>query len=246
MTERLQKLISASGLMSRRAAEDCISAGRVSVNGKTAELGCKADMETDNILVDGRPLPSAGDMVYIMLNKPRGYVTTLSDEKGRKNVSELVRDIPQRVYPVGRLDMYSEGLLLLTNDGDFANRMMHPSHEVKKTYMTWVQGDNIDAAAEMLRAPMALDGFTTAGAEVRVTERFDVGAILEITIHEGKNRQIRRMCEKAGLKVTKLRRISEGGVSLGELKSGKWRRLTEAEIELLHAVGSGGERDEQR
>ncbi len=245
MTERLQKLISASGLMSRRAAEDCISAGRVSVNGKTAELGCKADIEIDNILVDGRPLPSVGDKVYIMLNKPRGYVTTLSDEKGRKNVSELVRDIPQRVYPVGRLDMYSEGLLLLTNDGDFANRMMHPSHEVKKTYMTWVQGDNIDAAAEMLRGPMALDGFMTAGAEVHVRERFDAGAVLEITIHEGKNRQIRRMCEKAGLKVTKLRRISEGGVSLGELKSGKWRRLTEAELGLLCAEGSGGERNER-
>lgn len=245
MTERLQKLISASGLMSRRAAEDCISAGRVSVNGKTAELGCKADIETDNILVDGRPLPSAGDKVYIMLNKPRGYVTTLRDEKGRKNVSELVRDIPQRVYPVGRLDMYSEGLLLLTNDGDFANRMMHPSHEVKKTYLTWVQGGSIDAAAEILRVPMDLDGFTTAGAEVRVTEHFDAGAVLEITIHEGRNRQIRRMCEKAGLKVTKLRRIAEGGVSLGELKSGKWRRLTAAELELLHTEGSGGEQNEQ-
>lgn len=246
MTERLQKLISASGLMSRRAAEECISAGRVSVNGETAALGCKADRETDNILVDGRPLPSAGDKVYIMLNKPRGYVTTLSDEKGRKNVSELVRDMPQRVYPVGRLDMYSEGLLLLTNDGDFANCMMHPSHEVEKTYLTWVQGEDIDAAAEMLRAPMALDGTMTAGAQVGIKERFNAGAILEITIHEGKNRQIRRMCERAGLKVTKLRRVSEGGVSLGKLRSGKWRRLTEAELEQLFGHGCGGGRDEQQ
>ena len=170
MTERLQKIISAAGLMSRRAAEECISAGRVSVNGVTAALGDKADPDTDSILVDGAPLPSGSEKVYIMLNKPKGYVTTMKDEKGRKNVSELVKGCGVRVYPVGRLDMYSEGLLLMTNDGDFANRMMHPSHNVSKTYHTWVQGQDIGPAMECLRQPMELDGYVTHPAEVELVE----------------------------------------------------------------------------
>ena len=143
MKERLQKIISASGLMSRRAAEELIAAGKVSVNGVTASLGDKAEAETDKILVDGKGLPSAGEKIYIMLNKPRGYVTTLSDEKGRRDVSQLVKELGTRLYPVGRLDMYSEGLLIMTNDGNFANRLMHPSHEIDKTYRTWVTGADI-------------------------------------------------------------------------------------------------------
>ena len=166
MQERIQKLIPAAGLMSRRAAETLITDGRVKINGHTATIGEKADPATDTILVDGKLLPESGDKVYIMLNKPRGYVTTMSDEKGRRDVTELVRNVPCRVYPVGRLDMYSEGLLLLTNDGDFANYMMHPSHNVDKTYLTRVEGEDIGLAMEYLREPMELDGYVVDGAEV--------------------------------------------------------------------------------
>ena len=233
MKERLQKIISASGLMSRRAAEELIAAGKVSVNGATAALGDKAEAGTDRILVDGKVLPSAGEKLYIMLNKPRGYVTTLSDEKGRKNVSELVKELGTRLYPVGRLDMYSEGLLLMTNDGDFANLLMHPSHEIDKCYHTWVKGEDMGWAVELLRCPMEIDGYVTSPAEVDILELKGEEALLAITIHEGRNRQVRKMCEAAGLKVTRLMRVSEGGVELGTLKSGKWRRLTEEELDML-------------
>ena len=233
MKERLQKIISASGLMSRRAAEELIAAGQVSVNGVTASLGDKAEAETDKILVDGKALPSAGEKIYIMLNKPRGYVTTLSDEKGRRNVSELVKELGTRLYPVGRLDMYSEGLLLMTNDGDFANRLMHPSHQVDKCYHTWVKGEDMGWAVELLRCPMEIDGYVTSPAQVDILELKGEEALLGITIHEGRNRQVRKMCEAAGLKVTRLMRVSEGGVELGTLKSGRWRRLTEEELNML-------------
>ena len=233
MKERLQKIISASGLMSRRAAEELIAAGKVSVNGVTAALGDKAEAGIDRILVDGKALPSAGEKLYIMLNKPRGYVTTLSDEKGRKNVSELVKELGTRLYPVGRLDMYSEGLLLMTNDGDFANRLMHPSHQVEKCYHTWVRGEDMGWAVELLRCPMEIDGYVTSPAQVDILELKGEEALLGITIHEGRNRQVRKMCEAAGLKVTRLMRVSEGGVKLGTLKSGRWRRLTEEELNML-------------
>lgn len=233
MKERLQKIISASGLMSRRAAEELIAAGKVSVNGVTAALGDKAEAGVDKILVDGKALPSAGEKLYIMLNKPRGYVTTLSDEKGRKNVSELVKELGTRLYPVGRLDMYSEGLLLMTNDGDFANRLMHPSHQVDKCYHTWVKGEDMGWAVELLRCPMEIDGYVTSPAQVDILELKGEEALLGITIHEGRNRQVRKMCEAAGLKVTRLMRVSEGGVELGTLKSGRWRRLTEEELNML-------------
>ena len=233
MKERLQKIISASGLMSRRAAEELIAAGKVSVNGVTAALGDKAEAGVDQILVDGKALPSAGEKLYIMLNKPRGYVTTLSDEKGRKNVTELIKELGTRLYPVGRLDMYSEGLLLMTNDGDFANRLMHPSHEIDKCYHTWVKGEDMGWAVELLRCPMEIDGYVTSPAEVDILELKGEEALLAITIHEGRNRQVRKMCEAAGLKVTRLMRVSEGGVKLGTLKSGKWRRLTEEELDML-------------
>ncbi len=236
MTERLQKIIAASGLMSRRAAEECITAGRVTVNGEIASLGQKADPEQDLILVDGKALSMTEDKVYIMLNKPKGYVTTLKDEKGRKDVTELVKDLGVRVYPVGRLDMYSEGLLLMTNDGDFANRMMHPSHEVEKTYMTWVSGQDIGFCMELLRQSMEIDGYVIAPAEVELVELQPGGAVLLITIHEGRNRQVRKMCELVGLKVTKLRRIQEADLTLGELRPGKWRHLSPEELERLRQM----------
>ena len=231
--ERLQKLIAAAGLMSRRAAEECISAGRVSVNGRTAQLGDRADPAADEIRVDGRLLPREAEKVYIMLNKPRGYVTTLRDEKGRRDVTQLLRGLQTRVYPVGRLDLDSEGLLLLTNDGDFANALMHPSHEVDKRYEVWVKGPVTEAALAALRRPMTLDGYTLRPAAVELAETLEDGARLFITIHEGRNRQVRRMCEQVGWKVTRLRRVSEGSLKLGALKTGCWRPLTGEELAEL-------------
>ena len=233
MTERIQKLISAAGLMSRRAAEEAIMAGRVTVNGEKAKLGDKADPDLDRIAVDGKELPRQDSKVYIMLNKPRGYVTTLHDEKGRKNVTELVDGLDSRVYPVGRLDMYSEGLLFLTNDGDFANRVMHPSHELNKVYHTWVTGDNVEKAAHRLRRPMDIDGVRVQAKGVDIVQCFPGGALLSVTIGEGRNRQVRKMCELADLKVTRLLRVEEGGIELGNLKSGCWRHLSKNEIKKL-------------
>ena len=236
MEERLQKIIAASGMMSRRAAEELISAGKVRVNGEIAVLGQKADALRDRISVNGKALAPTEEKVYIMLNKPKGYVTTLSDEKGRPTVAELVKGTGLRLYPVGRLDMYSEGLLILTNDGEFANRLMHPSGGVEKSYRTAVTGDNIPGAAEKLKESMLIDGYRTHGAEVEIEKLTPSGAVLLITIHEGRNRQVRKMCEQVGLKVTRLIRVSEGGVRLGELKSGAWRELTKSEIaKLTHA-----------
>ncbi len=239
MMERIQKLISAAGLMSRRAAEEAIRAGRVSVNGVKAGLGDRADPVLDRITVDGRELPRGETKRYLMLNKPRGYVTTLHDEKGRRNVTELMEGVGCRVYPVGRLDMYSEGLLLMTNDGDFSNRVMHPSHEVSKTYRTWVTGENVEKAVRQLRRPMDIDGCRVCAKGVDIVQCFPGGALLSITIGEGRNRQVRRMCEQAGLKVTRLLRVAEGGVELGELKTGCWRPLTKREIDLLLGKGRG-------
>ncbi len=231
MTERLQKIISARGLASRRAAEEMIQAGRVTLNGTTATLGQSADPDADEILVDGKPLPSPQRQVYILLHKPRGYVTTLSDEKGRKNVTQLV-DCGTRVYPVGRLDMDSEGLLLLTNDGEFAKRVMHPSHEVEKTYEVWVTGHH-EAAPALLSRPVELDGRPIRRPDVKLLWADERKAKYLVTIHEGRNRQVRRMCEAAGMHVTRLRRIREGKLQLGDLPLGKWRYLTEEEVKYL-------------
>ena len=228
MTERLQKILSARGVASRRAAETMIMDGRVTVNGTVAALGQTADPEKDEILLDGKPLPSGGKYVYILLHKPRGYVTTLSDEKRRKTAAQLVSDCGTRVYPVGRLDMDSEGLLLFTNDGEFANRLMHPKHEVQKTYLTWVAGFS-ETALEQLKQPVMLDGYRIQPPKVRVVKP----GLLEITIHEGRNRQVRRMCDAAGMHVTRLKRIREGNLSLGDLPLGKWRYLTEDEVNSL-------------
>ena len=228
MTERLQKILASRGVCSRRKAEELINAGRVTVNGGVATLGQSADPEVDEILLDGSPLPSGGDYVYIMLHKPRGYVTTLSDEKGRANVTQLV-NCGTRVYPVGRLDMDSEGLLLLTNDGEFANHLMHPKAEVNKTYEVWVNGYQVGAEKKLER-PITLDGYTIRPPQVKLLSTQGATARLHITIHEGRNRQVRRMCQAAGLHVTRLRRISEGKLTLGELPKGKWRYLTPDEV----------------
>ena len=236
MEERLQKLLSAAGVCSRRAAETYLTAGRVTVNGEPARLGQKADPDRDEILVDGRPLTPRAKPVYILLNKPRGYVTTLSDERGRKTVAELVADCGARVYPVGRLDLDSEGLLLLTNDGDWAQHLLHPSHEVEKTYHVSVFGPVAGAAAR-LAAMTDLEGEPIRPARVEVLRQTARTAVLAVTIHEGKNRQIRRMCTRCGLTVKRLRRVQEGPLKLGNLPSGKWRDLTENEVETLRTEG---------
>ena len=232
MTERLQKIISARGLVSRRKAEELIQAGRVRCNGAVAVLGDSADPDIDEILVDGKPLPTPKEYVYIMLNKPRGYVTTLSDEKGRPNAAQLI-DCGTRVYPVGRLDMDSEGLLLFTNDGEFANRLMHPKHEVDKTYRVLVDGFT-EENLEKLKKPIELDGYTIRTPGVKLLRIRDRGqAQLLVTIHEGRNRQVRRMCSAAGMNVLRLQRISEGKLKLGTLELGKWRYLTTEEVAQL-------------
>lgn len=232
MTERLQKILSARGIASRRRAEEWIAAGRVTVNGRVAGIGDRADPRTDQILLDGKPLPASGAGVYILLNKPRGYVTTLSDERGRKTVAELVADCGARVYPVGRLDMDSEGLLLLTNDGDFANRLAHPSHEVEKVYEVWVR-DYTPEAAKLLGRPIELDGRPIRPPKVALLEAAGEKARFRVTIHEGRNRQVRRMCQAAGMEVTRLRRIAEGPLKLGTLPAGAWRHLTAEEVAAL-------------
>ena len=236
MEERLQKLLSAAGVCSRRAAEAYLTAGRVTVNGEPARLGQKADPDRDEILVDGRPLAPRAKPVYILLNKPRGYVTTLSDERGRKTVAELVADCGARVYPVGRLDLDSEGLLLLTNDGDWAQHLLHPSHEVEKTYHVSVFGPVAGAAAR-LAAMTDLEGEPIRPARVEVLRQTARTAVLAVTIHEGKNRQIRRMCARCGLTVKRLRRVQEGPLKLGNLPTGKWRDLSENEVEALRTEG---------
>lgn len=228
MEERLQKILSSAGICSRRKAEELLLAGRVTVNGLPAGLGDKADPEHDRVQVDGADIGSASARTYIMLHKPRGYVTTLSDEKGRKTVAELVANCPARVWPVGRLDMDSEGLLLLTDNGELTNRLTHPSHRVEKEYHVQVSGD-ISRAIPKLRIPMVLDG---EEMEADLVAQLD-GRWLKIIIHQGKNRQIRRMCAAAGLTVIRLKRVREGQVYLGDLQPGKWRELTNEEISLL-------------
>ena len=230
--ERLQKIIAARGLCSRRQAEKWIEEGRVRVNGNTARLGDTADVTEDVIEVDGKRLPKAGKKLYLMLNKPRGYVTTLSDEKGRKNAAELVAGCGIRVYPVGRLDMDSEGLLLFTNDGEFANLMMHPRHEVDKVYRVWVTNFSPEKL-EALKEPIELDGYRIKKPKVKPVRMEPTRAILDVTIHEGRNRQVRRMCQAAGLEGARLKRSAEGGLRIGELKPGAWRYLEPRELELL-------------
>lgn len=231
MQQRLQKCISEAGIASRRAAEAMIASGRVTVNGMCAVLGQSADPETDDIRIDGTPLPSAAEKVYVMLNKPRGYVTTLKDERGRKTVAELVASLGVRLYPVGRLDLDSEGLLILTNDGAVANCLMHPSHNIAKTYEVDVSGADPAEAAEIIRGVTELDGYAVRPAEVTVLP----GRRLSVTIHEGRNRQVRKLCKLAGLRVHRLVRVSEGELRLGNLPPRAWRCLTAEEIAYLRS-----------
>lgn len=231
MQERVQKILASCGIASRRKAEEMICQGRVRIGERICQLGDTADRDTDAIFVDGVPVKSQEEKVYIMLNKPRGYVTTMEDEKGRKTVRDLV-DCGVRVYPVGRLDMDSEGLLLMTNDGDLTNRLIHPTHQVEKTYDVWVKNYRSGGEKAMSR-PMDIDGYRIAPARVRCRWSEGDKARLMVTIHEGRNRQIRKMAEQCGMTVTRLRRIQEGPVSLGNLPVGDWRYLTENEIQSL-------------
>ena len=229
MEQRLQKILSNYGVASRRKAEQMIIDRRVCVNGNTASLGDVADDEEDVIEVDGVRLKRQPARVVLMLNKPRGYVCTLSDEKGRKNVAELVSGCGARVYPVGRLDLNSEGLLLLTNDGELANRLTHPKKEVDKVYLVWLS-QYIPGCEDSIASPIEIDGRPTSPAKVEKLRQEGETALLRITIHEGRNRQIRRLCERANVTVTRLRRVAEGSLQLGDLKPGQWRVLTEEEI----------------
>jgi 23S rRNA pseudouridine2605 synthase len=233
--ERLQKVIAAAGLCSRRAAETLLAEGRVSVNGQTAHVGDRADPEHDTVTVDGKPVGRQEKTVYLMLNKPRGYVTTLSDEQGRSTVAELVEGVGVRVFPVGRLDLQSEGLLLMTNDGALMQRLIHPKYEVSKTYWLNVAG-NVRGAAGRLAAVTSLEGEQIRPARVELLRETGNTAELSVTIHEGKNRQIRRMCESCDLIVKRLRRVREHTLELGDLPEGQWRYLTDAEVAALQGA----------
>ncbi|MBE6940503.1 MAG: rRNA pseudouridine synthase [Ruminococcaceae bacterium] len=232
MTERLQKLMAAAGLCSRRTAEQWLEAGRVRVNGEPARLGQKADPDHDRIEVDGKPLHIRPQLVYLMLHKPRGYVTTLSDELGRKTAAELVADCGVRVFPVGRLDKDSEGLLLFTNDGDLMQELIHPRYEIEKVYRVTVSG-RLPGAAERLAAVDRLEDGPILPAKVTVLEEKADRTVLQVIICQGKNRQIRRMCQSVDLNVLRLQRVQEHTLSLGNLKAGKWRYLTETEVQQL-------------
>ncbi|MCI9415413.1 MAG: rRNA pseudouridine synthase [Clostridiales bacterium] len=231
--ERLQKLLSECGIASRRKAEELIRLGKVKVNGRKAGLGDKADLRRDTVTVEGRRLAAPEKKVYLMLHKPRGFVTTLSDEKGRKCVADLVADAGARVFPVGRLDRDSEGLLLLTNDGEFANALTHPSGHVPKVYRVTIRQDVTDEQVIRFRQGMVLDGKKTAPADFQVLLKEPGRTVAEVVLYEGRNRQIRRMCEMLSLEVIRLRRVSMGGVKLGMLAPGKWRALSPKEVKQL-------------
>lgn len=231
--DRLQKIISAAGVCSRRQAEEFLRSGRVAVNGRVAALGDRADPGRDQITLDGRLVVLPEEKIYLMLHKPRGVVTTLSDEKGRPTVAGLVSGCGGRVYPVGRLDMDSEGLLLLTSDGAFAQRLAHPSHQMEKEYHVTVSG-RLDGCRERLEALTALeDGSPIAPARTAVVSRGNGKMILSVTICQGLNRQVRRMCAMTGLRVERLVRVREGSLLLGRLSRGKWRFLTPEERQAL-------------
>ncbi len=236
MEERIQKILSACGVASRRKAEELIAQRRVRVNGNTASIGDTADLSEDVIEVDGvRVRKNEAEPVCLMLCKPRGFVTTMRDEKGRRTVLELVQDAPARVYPVGRLDMASEGLLLMTNDGALANAVMHPRQSLEKVYLVWVSGFAPEKLSS-LTEPIEIEGRLTQPAQAEPVRAEDAVALVRVTIREGRNRQIRRLCERAGLTVTRLRRIQEGPLELGTLKTGTWRLLTAQELAKLRAA----------
>ena len=233
---RLQKFIAQCGIASRRKAEELILGGHVKVNGKTAILGDKV-LPTDKGVVRGKRIvvPKGGNYRYIMLNKPRGFITTMNDERGRKCVAQLVENVGERVYPIGRLDKDSEGMLVFTNDGDFANKVMHPKNNVYKIYRVTVRPSIDEDQLVKLETGVELDGRKTAPAYVHVIHKEQGRVVLEMILHEGKNREIRRMCEAVGLEVARLKRTQIGGVKMGMLKQGDWRDLTEQEVKKLLA-----------
>ncbi len=235
---RLQKFISECGVASRRKAEELIVAGKVKVNGKPASIGDKVDPKRDTVVVMGKKVVKSKKNTYIMLHKPRGFITTLSDEMGRKCVAQLVEDVGTRVYPVGRLDRDSEGLLLLTDDGEFANALTHPTHHVPKTYRVTVRPSISDEQITKLTTGIEIDGRMTMPSEVRVIEKKEGRVVLEIIIYEGRNRQIRKMCDALGLEVARLKRTQIGSVKLGMLKQGDWRNLTDEEVHKLTVAAS--------
>ncbi|MCM1023639.1 MAG: rRNA pseudouridine synthase [Prevotella sp.] len=234
---RLQKLIAESGMCSRRKAEDLIKQGRVTVNGRPARIGDGASAK-DTVAVDGQKLPAVKNRkkYYIMLNKPRGYVTTMSDELDRRCVTELLKDFPERVYPVGRLDRNSEGLLLFTNDGNFSNDIMHPSRHVSKTYRVTVRPPVSDEQLARMAAGVEIDGRKTLPASVDVLVQEQGRVVLQMVIREGRNRQIRKMCEAVGLEVARLKRTAIGPLKLGMLKPGAYRELTSEELRALRSA----------
>ena len=231
---KIQKFFTDHGIMSRRAAEEEIKKGRVSVNGKTAEIGMRVDPEVDVITYLGKEIkPTQTKNVYVLLNKPRGIVTTMSDEKGRTTVKTLVKDVGTRVYPVGRLDLDSDGLLILTNDGELTNILTHPRHTIPKIYEVTVSGDVSEEQMKILRSPLVLDGYEILPVKVEVMSG-GKETVLKMTLFEGRNRQIRKMCEAAELRIKKLSRVAIGDISLGNLPVGKWRYLTENEVAMLY------------
>lgn len=232
---RLQKYLSSAGVASRRKAEEMISSGRVSVNGRRAEIGDSVLSGKDLVKVDGIEVRPERDKIYIALHKPRGFITTMSDERDRKCVAQLVNDIPERVYPVGRLDKDSEGLLLMTNDGEFANVISHPSSHIAKTYRVTVRPNITEDQLNQISTGIVIDGKKTAPAKVRVLEHRDGRVVLEIVLYEGRNREIRKMCEALGLEVARLKRIAIGPVKLSMLKQGAYRELKKEEINSLRA-----------
>lgn len=236
--ERLQKYLAECGVASRRKSEELIAAGKVKVNGHVAQIGDKIDPRRDLVTVRGKKVRKTQRNYYILLHKPRGYVTTVSDELGRKTVMDLVRDIDARLYPVGRLDKDSEGLLLLTNDGAFANALTHPRHAYSKKYRVTIRGKVDDSALLQLREGIDLDGRMTAPCDVTVLTAEENRTVLEFVLHEGRNRQIRRMCEAVNLEVIRLKRIAVGSLKLGMLPAGKWRELTDNEVQKLMRSGA--------
>jgi 23S rRNA pseudouridine2605 synthase len=230
---RLQKFLAQAGVASRRKAEELIREGHVSVNGTVVtEMGIKVTNK-DLIELDGKKLKQEGNKVYLILNKPSDYVTTLKDEFNRPTVMDLLKDVKERIYPVGRLDYDTSGLLVLTNDGDFTYKMTHPSHEVEKIYIAEVKGIPLETEMEQFRTGLEIEDYTTAPAIFRILKKEKERATVEIIIHEGHNRQIRKMCEAIGHTVIKLKRVSIGKLELGTLKEGKWRYLTNREVDIL-------------
>lgn len=243
---RLQKMLADCGVASRRKAEEMISAGEIKVNGVTAKIGDKVDPKKDKVSVKGKPLDTHVKGIYLMLHKPRGFITTMSDEMDRKCVAELVKEIPERIYPVGRLDRDSEGLLLMTNDGEFANAMTHPSLHIPKTYRVTIRPSITEDQLTQMAVGMMIDDRKTAPARVNVISQEPGRVVLEIVLYEGRNRQIRKMCEQLGLEVARLKRVTIGSLKLGMLQPGKWRMLTAEEVKRLTAGAKADRQSEEQ